>query len=343
MTSVSFVATLLLSVLALLCRNLVQSVCPKKEEVHPCNCYGFSSYDRVECRAVEDKQLLKRALSKFKGMHIFEFELSLIDMKDVPSDAFKHVQVSELYTYMANFSGLQKSGHLFEGFDSTLYMLEIKRGINLDDWDWTALARLSNLQRLYIFSSNLRKIDRRFSAVSKSLTHVMIQGGDLEVIEDGAFTALRLRDLEISYTRLGHVSRQIFPVPATTLSVLSLRHNNLRYLPEDMFSEMPALTLLDLSANLLKTLSERTISPVIRNLRLLDMSNNQYYCDCNLTWVSRAFKMNDDRFWQRNEITCQWPHQLYGTDVLALTDDALDCPGTRVSTPHQLKIDHGQS
>ncbi|EEC11502.1 hypothetical protein IscW_ISCW009948 [Ixodes scapularis] len=50
------------------------------------------------------------------------------------------------------------------------------------------------------------------------------------------------------------------------------RHNNLRYLPEDMFSEMPALTLLDLSANLLKTLSERSLSPVIRNLRLLDMS-----------------------------------------------------------------------
>ncbi|CAN7988775.1 unnamed protein product [Ixodes hexagonus] len=344
MASTNFLATLpLLLIQVLLSTTLVHTACPKKEDVQPCNCHSYSSYDRVECRAVEDKRVLKNALSKFKGMHIFEFELSLIDMKDVPYDAFRHVQVSELYTYMANFSGLQKSGHLFEGFDSTLYMIEIKRGVSLDSWDWAALGRLSNLQRLYIFSSNLPTIDRRFSAVSKSLTHVMIQGGDLKSIEDGAFTGLKLRDLEISYTRLEHVSRQIFPVPATSLSVLSLRHNNLRYLPEDMFSEMPALTLLDLSANLLKTLSERSISPVIRNLRLLDMSNNQYFCDCNLTWVSRAFQINNDRFWQRNEITCHWPRRMYGTDLLSLTDEALGCPGARASTPltpFLLKIDH---
>ncbi|KAH8022224.1 hypothetical protein HPB51_023102 [Rhipicephalus microplus] len=91
--------------------------------------------------------------------------------------------------------------------------------------------------------------------------------------------------------------------------------------------DMPALTLLDVSNNYLQTLSESSMAPVLRNLRLLEMSNNQYYCDCNLTWVGRAFTNSNylDRFWQRNDITCNAPPHLYGTDVLTLTDENLAC------------------
>lgn len=223
MASMDRVATLLLLLLVLLHGHLTQSMCPKKQDLHPCNCYNFSTYDRVECRAVDNGQVLKNSLSSLRCSHVLEFELSLCDIRDVPPDAFSEVRVSELYTYMANFSGVSRGCNMFHGFDDTLYMIEMKKAISLDVWDWSTMGRLNNLQRVYIFSSNFPRIDHRFSSISKSLTHLMIQGGDLGLIEAGAFAGLQLRDLEISYTKLETLTRAIFPVPATSLGVLSLR------------------------------------------------------------------------------------------------------------------------
>lgn len=300
--------------------------CPKKEVLRPCTCFSFHNYERVECKDV-DRRTLKNALSVLRGSLVFEFELSKYNLKDAPSDVFSGVSVTELYTYMADFSNVSNGSNLFDGFDGSLTMIEIKRAKGLEYLHWSAMSRLKNLQRLLIFSTDFPKLDKSFSLMPRSLTHVMVQGGSLEFVDEGAFAGLEIRDLEISFTRLEKISRNVFPVPATCLSVLSLRHNRIRSLPEDMFSEMPALTLLDLSNNGLVTLSESSMAPVLRNLRLLEMSNNQYYCDCNLTWVGRAFINSNylDRFWQRNDITCSAPPHLYGTDVLTLTDENLGC------------------
>lgn len=308
------------------CIDPAGTSCPKKDVLRPCSCFSFHNYERVECKDV-DRRALKNALTALRGSFVFEFELSKYNLKDVPSDVFSGVRVTELYTYMADFTNVCNTSNLFDGFDDTLTMIEIKRAKGLEHLHWSALGRLKNLQRLLIFSSDFPRLDKSFSLMPKSLTHVMVQGGSLEHVDEGAFLGLEIRDLEISFTRLEKITRNVFPTPATSLSVLSLRHNRIRSLPEDMFNDMPALTLLDVSNNCLQTLSESSMAPVLRNLRLLEMSNNQYFCDCNLTWVGRAFTNSNylDRFWQRNDITCNAPPHLYGTDVLTLTDENLGC------------------
>lgn len=327
-TTVATLATLRLPLLVILQLALgpVASSCPKKDALRPCSCFSFQNYVRVECKDV-DRRALKNALTTLRGAFVFEFELSKYNLKDVPSDVFSGVRVTELYTYMADFTNVCNSSNLFDGFDDNLTMIEIRRAKGLEHLHWSALGRLKNLQRLFVFSSDFPRLHKSFSLMPKSLTHVMVQGGSLEHVDEGAFAGLEIRDLEISFTRLDKITRNVFPTPATSLSVLSLRHNRIRSLPEDMFSDMPALTLLDVSNNYLQTLSESSMTPVLRNLRLLEMSNNQYYCDCNLTWVGRAFTNSNylDRFWQRNDITCNAPPHLYGTDVLTLTDENLAC------------------
>lgn len=307
------------------------ALCPRKEDLHPCSCFSFSTYDRVECRGPENGDTLRRSVSSLRGMHIFEFELSLCDMGKIPSDTFRDVHVSELYTYMVDFSNRPGSSNPFEGFDNTLYMIEIKRGLHLDQWNWQAMQGLTNLQRLYIFSSSFPKIGPEFSSLPPKLTHLMIQGGELEVIEDGAFSGLFIRDLELSYTRLKTISRGIFPPVADTLNVLSLRHNKLRHLPDDVFRRMPSLTLLDLSGNELVTLSENVLKPVLHNLRLIDLSRNRLHCDCSIAWIAKAYRNPDvdGRFWQRDHLLCAGPKHLLNTDVLNLTDDKLGCRNVR--------------
>ncbi|KAK8764088.1 hypothetical protein V5799_033305, partial [Amblyomma americanum] len=195
--------------------------CPKKEALRPCSCFSFHNYERVECKDV-DRRALKNALSALRGSFVFEFELSKYNLKDAPSDVFRGVRVTELYTYMADFSNVSNGSNLFDGFDDTLTMVEIKRGKGLEYLHWSALGRLKNLQRLLIFSTDFPKLDNSFALMPKSLTHVMVQGGSLEFVDEGAFVGLEIRDLEISFTRLEKISRNVFPVPATCLSVLSL-------------------------------------------------------------------------------------------------------------------------
>lgn len=310
----------------LLCPSPACAACPRKQAIRPCTCFNFHNYERVECKSA-DQRTLKTALTALRGSFVFEFELTRYTMAEIPADAFDSVHISELYTYLADFSNLSTTNNLFDSFDDNLTMIEIKRGRGLEFLNWGAFGRLKNLERLLVFSSDFPKLDRSFSHMPQSLTRVMIQGGTLEFVEDGAFHGLDIRDVEISFTKLQTISRKIFPMPAASLSVLSLRNNIIRSIPEDMFSEMPALTLLDLSNNALMTLSEATMAPVLKNLRLLEISNNHYFCDCNLTWVGRAFTNSNylDGYSRRTNITCSAPPHFYGTNVLTLTEDDLGC------------------
>lgn len=310
----------------LMCPSPACAACPSKETIRPCTCYNFHNYEHVECRYA-DQRTLKAALAALRGSFVFEFELTGYHMREVPADAFDGVHVGELYTYLGDFTNLSTTSNLFDGFDDNLTMVEIKRGRGLESLNWAAFGRIRNLKRLHVFSSDFPKLDRSFSHMPKALTRVIIQGGILELVEDGAFDGLEIRDVEISYTKLQSISRKIFPVPATCLSILSLRHNMIRSIPEDMFSEMPALTLLDVSSNALMTISEGTMAPILRNLRRLEMSNNHYFCDCNLTWVGRAFTNSSSLYplWQRKDITCSAPPRFYGANVLTLTEDNLGC------------------
>ncbi|XP_064488269.1 uncharacterized protein LOC135400362 isoform X2 [Ornithodoros turicata] len=273
-SSARTMALLLVAVLFALLVRISDSTCPDKERLRPCHCYTFGSYERIECREVQNVDSLRASVATLRGTHVFEFELALCDLAQVPSDIFKDFRVSELYTYMVNYSSAAGTFNLYESLDETLYMMEIKRGLSMDHFNWTSMQRLSSLQRLYIFSSNLMRIGPEFSTMPQSLTHVMVQGGDLEVIEDGAFAGLQLRDLEVSYTKLTTLSRQIFPPAADKLEVLSFRNNKLRHLPDDMFVDMPSLNLLDLSANELVTLSEKVLKPVLQNMHLVDISRH---------------------------------------------------------------------
>lgn len=310
----------------LMCPSPACAACPRKEVIRPCTCYNFHNYERVECKSA-DQRTLRTALTALRGSFVYEFELTRYAMAQVPADAFEGIHIGELYTYLADFTNLSTTSNLFDGFDDNLTMVEIKRGRGLEFLNWGAFGRLKNLERLLVFASDFPKLDRSFSQMPKSLSRVMIQGVSLEFVEEGAFHGLDIRDLEISFTKLQTVSRKIFPVPAACLSVLSLRQNRIRFIPEDMFSEMPALNLLDLSNNALMTLSEATVAPVLRNLRLLELSNNYYFCDCNLTWVGRAFNNTNyqNRLWQRKNITCSAPPHYYGTDVRTITEDDLGC------------------
>lgn len=205
------------------CIDPAGTSCPKKDVLRPCSCFSFHNYERVECKDV-DRRALKNALTALRGSFVFEFELSKYNLKDVPSDVFSGVRVTELYTYMADFTNVCNTSNLFDGFDDTLTMIEIKRAKGLEHLHWSALGRLKNLQRLLIFSSDFPRLDKSFSLMPKSLTHVMVQGGSLEHVDEGAFLGLEIRDLEISFTRLEKITRNVFPTPATSLSVLSLRY-----------------------------------------------------------------------------------------------------------------------
>lgn len=71
-----------------------------------------------------------------------------------------------------------------------------------------------------------------------------------------------------------------------SLRELSLYHNNINDLSDDLFKSLPSLWKLYLEHNQLKTLNPCAFDD-IANLKSISVSGNQIHCDCAMSWASR--------------------------------------------------------
>ncbi|GFS63603.1 uncharacterized protein TNIN_331221 [Trichonephila inaurata madagascariensis] len=85
--------------------------------------------------------------------------------------------------------------------------------------------------------------------------------------------------------RLTALKRSMFPNPASSLRSLSLNQNRLRFLPYDLFTEMPNLRIVEMVNNRLTTLEKPIWSEMWSQLSKLDLSENALECDRSLKWI----------------------------------------------------------
>ncbi|XP_051849326.1 toll-like receptor 5 [Antechinus flavipes] len=127
------------------------------------------------------------------------------------------------------------------------------------------------------------------------------------------------------------------------LKVLFLNNNYLSFLPPDVFSDLTALQILSLHANKLTSLSPGVLPANLRVLNLshnlllspdptifaslshLDISHNQYICDCEaknfILWLNQT---NVTMLGSPEDVYCTYPDSFSGVSLYSLSTEGCD-------------------
>lgn len=129
--------------------------------------------------------------------------------------------------------------------------------------------------------------------------------------------------------------------PKTLRGIPSLKHllldyNELSCVDEAAFRELKELEILTLNNNKLATLGKDVYNG-LSHLRTLKMSDNNWVCDCNLSWLSRMLKTSFNRGLGQNSAAprCHQPSQLKGLSLLDAQDHEFKCSAEKGSSQGQ--------
>jgi Leucine-rich repeat (LRR) protein len=132
------------------------------------------------------------------------------------------------------------------------------------------------------------------------LTNLSLAKNSIRVVERDVFHRLeKLERLVLSGNLICSLDEDIFS-NLKSLQQLDLSFNLLSELPDSLFSSQDHLKTLLLQGNKLRTISVPLLTPLI-SITLLDLSNNQLLCDCELKLSMLLCK---DRMLD-TEATCQ--------------------------------------
>ncbi|KAF8796740.1 Chaoptin like protein [Argiope bruennichi] len=152
---------------------------------------------------------------------------------------------------------------------------------------------LSHLRRL-------RELDLSFNAITElsndwfsrgpdTLSDLVLSNNGIEKLGDWAFANLiNIRLLWLDGNRFGPIKRSMLPNPALWLENLQLDNNAFSFVPEDMFSKMPALTDISLVNNGILHLPETTYESIWSQLMTFDIRENPIECDSHIEWIIEA-------------------------------------------------------
>ncbi|GBN88544.1 hypothetical protein AVEN_219874-1 [Araneus ventricosus] len=165
---------------------------------------------------------------------------------------------------------LSDSNNAFEGLNNQLHLIEIVNCTYLSSWDWTQLSNLKHLMEIHVSYSELTHITDGLTSIQNlDIEAFVFHRNKIQDIADNAFAPFEnLERLALDNNYIAELKRSMFPTKAKKLSILGLSYNQLQDLPEDLFSNMPALKSLYLTGNPLVTIDERVFRPIWKSLKL---------------------------------------------------------------------------
>lgn len=161
-----------------------------------------------------------------------------------------------------------------------------------------SLAQLSNLETLYLNRNRLSDGSFEHSALS-SLN--------------------RLREFEISYNLLNHVPHDLQP----SLEKLHMTSNKIEFIRSDEFETLTQLRNIDLAYNRLRAIEHGTLDRLV-SLDRIDLSGNNWNCDCNLKSLKIFLNNNGVHRGVREPVMCGDSDHV-GTKLDFIHEDSLQC------------------
>uniref|UniRef100_A0A6A7G666 Connectin-like n=3 Tax=Hirondellea gigas TaxID=1518452 RepID=A0A6A7G666_9CRUS len=198
-----------------------------------------------------------------------------------------------------------------------------------------AFVELHNLIELKLFTNQIKAIVPATFKGLKNLRLLDLHMNRLEVIGDLTFRALKsLQELDLHGNSIKYLAPDSF-VGLLKLKTLNLQDNKLLSLEPTVFAETNNIMKLDLRYNVLETIIEDTMLPLLDNLNDPHMQffadGNSFRCDDRLTWVFRLMNSTNSSHVRRSlkDIHCYLdgaPLPTRLTTVDTVTDDYVTTP-----------------
>ncbi|GIY70459.1 LRRCT domain-containing protein [Caerostris darwini] len=166
---------------------------------------------------------------------------------------------------------------------------------------------------LMFHETEVKRIGESFRRMKPTLEQIEFKKTRTVSIHDEAFSRLtQLNSLVIVYNSLKTIKRSMFP---SSLYFLDLTGNKLTDLPDDIFTDMPALRDVLLEKNQLKHFSSAVLERLYdTTLQQVTLSDNPIICDCSVKWYTQKEKRS-----VRVTGNCDIPENLHGWRLIQLS------------------------
>lgn len=161
-----------------------------------------------------------------------------------------------------------------------------------------SLKHLSNLETLYLNRNKLS--DGSFEQNALGSLH-------------------RLREFEISYNLLNHVPSNLQP----SIEKLHMTSNKIEFIRSKEFRSLTQLRNIDLAYNRLRAIEHGTLDN-LTGLDRIDLSGNNWHCDCNLKSLKVFLNNNGVHRGVREPLICG-DSNYGGTNLDFIHEDSLQC------------------
>ncbi|XP_055948155.1 chaoptin-like [Argiope bruennichi] len=285
--------------LLLLSLNLIHksmsATCPDSSKLpFSCQCFDFIGSGveiEIACSGASVEELIE-ALQFIDSSARLQVQLNSMSLQTLPSRIFAEWNLVKLEIAECDLVSLVEQGEVaLSGLENTLEELIISSSFT--ETDQPSKLDLSHLRRL-------RELDLSFNAITElsndwfsrgpdTLSDLVLSNNGIEKLGDWAFANLiNIRLLWLDGNRFGPIKRSMLPNPALWLENLQLDNNAFSFVPDDMFSKMPALTDISLANNGLLHLPETTYEIIWSQLMTFDIRGNPIECDSHIEWIIEA-------------------------------------------------------
>lgn len=133
---------------------------------------------------------------------------------------------------------------------------------------------------------NLQSLDLSFN---------FLEEFDYRIFENN----IKLERLDLSGNNFMTLANRPF-VKSNSLKNLIMKETKLLSIHQQLFTELPNLTILDISQNHLKTIENMSVFSKLKLLEIINVENNEWICDKKWKSFLKWFKIRNIRV-QRNQ------------------------------------------
>ena len=160
---------------------------------------------------------------------------------------------------------------------------------------------LLSLKYLHLYNNKIETLPKHMFRGTYSLRSLLLDNNLLTSLPARLFQGQRsLIRLTFSDNQIKNLNTELFKPIASTLKVLKLENNSLRFLPRGVFSRL---------------------SPQI----LVSLHGNPFHCNCKLKWLKHWLRRRGVRIFDRALIRCASPPNLAGKMITMVPDIAFIC------------------
>uniref|UniRef100_A0A0C9RAE7 Chp_0 protein n=1 Tax=Fopius arisanus TaxID=64838 RepID=A0A0C9RAE7_9HYME len=210
----------------------------------------------------------------FKGAYnLLQLDLSVNFLQEFPSDALRHLERLKFLNISNNLiTGIERN-HL-SGLRE-LQVLDLSRN-NIGRLGINTFSNLTALTRLDLSLNALRTVEESAFEGLVNLKWLSLQDNNILLVPTSAVSYLpSLTHLHVEFNRIAALSNDLLRSVAPSLVSLSITRNLVREIPARMFLNFDKLINIELSGNMLSSVSPQTFAGREDTLLNLDLSNNR--------------------------------------------------------------------